>query len=121
MREPCTHCPWRVGVDAWAIGRDHTMAVPPLHRAEMAMVAAVQRKGLGRMMACHLTFKGEDDIAPQERICVGYALSAGGNCGAYRLAVMTGAVDPSEFHCAEELHPSFGAMLAANPPRKAGS
>lgn len=120
VRTPCTDCPWRVGVDAWAIGRDHTPEVPPLHRRQMEQLAGQHADGgfEAPMMACHLTHCGEEKIDPQQRICVGYALQAAGDNLQYRMATMRGRIDPRSFACAEPLHADFAAMLAANPARK---
>jgi uncharacterized protein DUF6283 len=119
-RQPCSSCPWRVGVDAWAIGRNHSMEVPPLHRSEMEAMARRQDGSFGSpVMACHLTFRGEEAVAPQERTCVGYALSEdGGDNLLLRLLQIKGAVALSRYSCAESLHPNFAAMLAANPERE---
>jgi hypothetical protein len=55
-RQPCASCPWRVGVDAWAIGRLHSFEVPPLWRSEMVEMARQQDGSFGApVMACHLT------------------------------------------------------------------
>jgi hypothetical protein len=117
-RQPCDSCPWRAGVDAWAIGRDHTPDVPPLHRVEMARS---QESGFGaRIMACHLTFRGEEDIHPHERTCVGFALSEEGESNMLlRLLAIKGDVNLSHYACPEPLHSNFAAMLASNPERKA--
>jgi hypothetical protein len=118
-REPCPSCPWRVGVDAWAIGRDHAPEVPPLWWGEMVDMARRQTGGLeAPVMACHLTHQGEDKIPPHERTCVGFALSqeGGGNL-MLRMLAMGGKVDLERYGCGALLHPDFRAMLAANPPR----
>jgi len=122
-RAPCTSCPWRVGVDAWAIGRDHTPDVPPLHRAEMERVAARNlfptSMAKGSVMACHLAHRNEEALPPAERLCRGYALSREGRASLLlRLLAIRGEVDLSAIHCAEPLHPDFAAMLAANPERE---
>jgi hypothetical protein len=118
-RQPCSSCPWRVGVDAWAIGRDHTLDVPPLHRSEMETMARQQGDGFAApVMACHLTFHGEDAIAPHDRTCVGFALSdEGGDNLCLRLLAISGKVDLDGYGCAAPIHHNFAAMLAANPER----
>lgn len=119
-REPCSTCPWRIGVDAWAIGRDHTLEVPPLWYEEMEDMAAKQGDGFGApVMACHLTHKGEESIPPHERTCVGYALSEdGGNNLLLRLLAMSRKVRLDEYSCSAPLHPDFARMLRANPRRE---
>lgn len=118
--EPCSTCPWRVNIDAWAIGRDHHLEIPPLHREEMERLAQRQGDGFGApVMACHLTHQGEDKIPPHERTCVGFALSEeGGDSVMLRVLAIEGKVRWNEYGCPEPLHPNFDAMLAANPPRR---
>lgn len=121
VTQPCASCPWRVGVDAWAIGRDHALEVPALWRAEMERLAAVQDSGRmakGSVMACHLTFRNEEALPSAERLCRGYALSReGGDSLLLRLLAIRGEVDLSAIRCEEPLHRDFAAMLAANPER----
>lgn len=117
-RQPCQHCPWRVGVDAWAIGRDHTPEVPPLHFDQMVAMAD-KNPGApfeAKAMECHLNHRGAVED-PHELVCVGFVLAAGPTNASLRLAVALGRVDPSRFSCDAELHPTFEAMIRANPPR----
>lgn len=119
VRTPCEHCPWRVGVDAWAIGRNHTPEVPPLHRRQMEKIAAEHASGgfHARAMACHLTCEGEARVPPQNRVCAGYMLQVAADNLKVRMMVMDGKIDPRAFVCTEPLHTDFAAMLAANPAR----
>lgn len=117
-RTPCKDCPWRVGVDAWALGRDHTLKVPPLTHAEMVEMQQKQELGFqAPMMACHLLFKDEEEHAPQDRICAGYALQAAHANLNFRLAVIYKDIDPLLFEADAPLHADFAAMIAANPRR----
>jgi len=119
VRTPCIDCPWRVGVDAWAIGRDHTLDVPPLHRRQMEKMAAEHASGgfHAHAMACHLTCEGEEKIAPQNRVCAGYMLQVAADNLNVRMMVIAGKIDPCSFECDAPLHADFAAMLAANPER----
>lgn len=118
-RTPCTYCPWRVGVDAWAIGRDHSPDIPPLHHSQMVSLAERQGRGLSStVMACHLTHRGEEAIHPHERTCVGYALSEeGGDNLNLRMLAVQGRVDLRAYSCTDPRHPNFMSMLLANPAR----
>jgi hypothetical protein len=121
-RQPCEHCPWRVGVDAWAIGRDHSPQIPALFRESMEDLA--ERRGDGfsaPIMACHLTFRDEQKVAPQDRVCAGYVLTVGIENLNLRMLAISGKIDPNAFECAVALHPTFDAMLEANPPRPGGA
>lgn len=118
--EPCTNCPWRVGVDAWAIGRDDDSGIPPLHRTQMEALARSQGQGLAaQVMACHLSHRGDGELPPADRLCVGFALSAeGGDNLNLRVLALRGMVDLCGLRCFAPLHPDFAAMLAANPARE---
>lgn len=116
-RTPCPTCPWRVGVDAWAIGRTDDTPVPPLHYDQMVEMAGVQPLDLfsTKLMGCHHHHRDEDNLSPHDRVCVGFALQAGPDNVQYRLSVVQGRIDPDDFSCDEPLHCDFGEMLAANP------
>lgn len=121
-RSPCSSCPWRVGVDAWSIGRETHLDVPPLHFSQMIAMMESQENGFAaKVMACHLTHRGEDLIHPHERTCVGFALSEEGRDNMMlRMLVIRGKVDLRKYSCEEPLHARFADMIAANPERPAG-